>query len=66
MALKIAAYNVMYVRLLRVVFSPILLVKKFIKSLLVKVGSTELTLFVSLATVLKRNLWFLFSSISDE
>jgi len=49
----------------------ILLVKKLKKSLLLRVkgmhGSTELRLFISLATVLKRNLGlFLFSSINDE
>lgn len=45
--------------------------KKFTKSLQVKVkailGSAELWPFVSLATVLKRNLGlFVFSSVSDE
>jgi len=49
----------------------ILLVKKLMKSLLLRGkgihGSTELGLFVNLATVLKRNLGlFLFSSINDE
>lgn len=49
----------------------ILFFKKFTKSLQVKVkailGSAELWPFVSLATVLKRNLGlFVFSSVSDE